>query len=47
LPTQTNGHAKKFKEACREYKIPKKIRAYLCDENIEIKQFYQMLLSFN
>jgi tRNA(Ile)-lysidine synthase len=46
-PRRQTVMPKKFKEACREYKIPKKIRAYLCDENIEIKQFYQMLLSFN
>jgi len=30
---------KKFKELCREKKIPKKIRSYLFDENIDMNQF--------
>lgn len=38
---------KEFKELCRENKIPKKIRSYLFKENTDIKQFKEMLLSFN
>lgn len=38
---------KEFKELCREHKIVKKIRAYLYEETIDIKQFHQLLTSFN
>lgn len=36
-PKSTVAMDKKFKEICRVYKIPKNIRAYLFEENIDIK----------
>lgn len=46
-PTRQTVMPKKFKELCREEKLPKKIRAYLFEENIDVKHFSQMLLSLN
>ncbi len=39
-PKTINAMDKKFKEICRVHKIPKKIRAYLFEKNIEIKELF-------
>lgn len=46
-PNQPTIMPKPFKELCREYKMPKKIRPYLFEESIDIKKFSQLLLSLS
>ncbi len=46
-PSKQTVMPNKFKELCREKKIPKKIRPYLFDEHIDMNHFSPMLLSLN